>query len=67
MTYPWFSKREWNEETKTLIEKEEIAAQIDKLGFNRRGKFLAAIAGDSHMLAFDTGFFNDETGAFPIF
>lgn len=70
MTYPWLSQREWNNNN-TLIEKEAIGEQIDKLGFNQyRGgkqKFLVAIAGDTHLLAYDTGFHNQDYGSFPIF
>ncbi len=72
MTYPWYSRREWNETT-TLHEKEAIAEKITNLEFNRpsikdgRNKFLVAISGDTHMLAFDTGFHNEDYGEFPIF
>jgi hypothetical protein len=72
MTYPWHSRREWKEST-TLHEKEAIAEKINQLEFNKprrkdgRNKFLVAIAGDSHMLAFDTGFHNEDYGEFPIF
>lgn len=72
MTYPWHSKREWNANT-TLHEKEAIAAKIVELEFNRfrakdgRNKFLVAISGDTHMLAYDTGFHNENYGDFPVF
>jgi hypothetical protein len=72
MTFPWYSAREWNE-TSTLYEKEQIAAKIIELEFNRkrardgRNKFLVAISGDTHMLAYDTGFHNEDYGDFPIF
>lgn len=72
MTYPWLSAREWNETT-TLYEKEAIAEKIFELEFNRkrakdgRHQFLVAISGDTHMLAFDTGFHNEAYGDFPLF
>jgi hypothetical protein len=72
MTFPWFSPREWKEDS-TMIEKEAIAAKIMELEFNRKRtdngkqKFLVAISGDTHMLAFDTGFHNENFGDFPIF
>ena len=71
-TFPWYSQREWNETT-TLYEKESIASKIVELEFNRnrtkdgRNKFLVAISGDTHMLAYDTGFHNEDFGDFPIF
>ena len=72
MTFPWFSAREWNV-TSTFYEKEAIAAKIVELEFNRkrskdgRHKFLVAISGDTHMLAYDTGFHNENYGDFPVF
>ena len=72
MSFPWYSKREWKE-TKTFHEKEAIAAKISELEFNRQRKkdgkykFLVAISGDTHMLAYDTGFHNEDYGDFPIF
>lgn len=72
MTFPWNSPREWNETT-TLYEKQQIAGKIQDLEFNRkrssdgRHKFLVAISGDTHMLAFDTGFHNEDHGDFPVF
>lgn len=71
MSFPWYSKREWNEET-TLHEKHSIAEKINELGFNKvqregvKSKFLIAVSGDTHMLAYDTGFHNID-GGFPIF
>ena len=35
MTFPWYSAREWNA-TSTLYEKEQIAAKIVELEFNRK-------------------------------
>jgi hypothetical protein len=71
MSFPWYSKREWSENT-TLIEKQQIAEKIESLGFNKRtkngvGKFLVALAGDTHLVAFDTGYHNEQYGGFPIF
>ena len=72
MSVPWFSRREWNE-TKTLHEKITITERINSLEFNMhrrkdgKNKFLVAVCGDTHMLAFDTGYHNDEYGGFPIF
>lgn len=58
-SYPWYSQREWNENT-TLYEKEEIADHIIKLGFNQpeTNKFLVMISGDTHMLTYDPGVLN---------
>jgi hypothetical protein len=58
-----------------LYEKEAIAEKITELKFNQKAskevggksKFLVAISGDTHMLAYDTGFHNEEYGGFPIF
>ena len=71
MTFPWYSTREWNANS-TLVEKEAISQKIVDLRFNMKRKdgsyqFLVAIAGDTHMLAFDTGFHNEDYGEFPIF
>lgn len=67
MSFPWYSIREWSPET-TLLEKEKIAAKITELDFNKRGgKFLVAVGGDTHMLAYETGIHNEEYGNFPIF
>jgi len=30
-------------------------------------KFFVLVSGDTHMLAYDTGFHNEEYGGFPIF
>ncbi len=72
MSVPWYSTREWNETT-TLHEKATIAERISALEFNMhrkkdgKNKFLVVVSGDTHMLAFDTGYHNDEYGGFPIF
>jgi hypothetical protein len=72
MSVPWYSTREWNVTT-TLHEKELIAHRISALEFNMhrkkdgKNKFLVAISGDTHMLAFDTGYHNDDYGDFPLF
>ena len=72
MTFPWYSSREWNAEG-PLIEKEILSKKIVDLEFNypRKAdgvnKFLLAIAGDTHLLAYDTGFHNEEYGGFPVF
>ena len=72
MSVPWYSRREWNETT-TLHEKVAIAERISSLEFNThrkrdgKNKFLVGISGDTHMLAFDTGYHNDDYGDFPIF
>jgi hypothetical protein len=58
-----------------LYEKEAIAEKITELKFNQKAskevggksKFLVTISGDTHMLAYDTGFHNEEYGGFPIF
>lgn len=67
MSYPWYSKREWAQNT-TLYEKNELSELIKSLGFNKAktNKFLVMISGDTHMLTYDTGTLNDY-GGFPIF
>jgi len=67
MSFPWHSNREWNPET-TFYEKVLISEKIKSLAFNTDGgKFLVSISGDYHMLSYDTGFHNEDYGAFPMF